>query len=108
MARRRGIIERIISVVKRNIWGGTGKPPSPRREGRKDRRDKVVVRMFYLGPLASRGRIVRNVDQMTDAELDFVLTASDEQLRNKARGDAYRLLKLADGTSIPLNPFWYR
>lgn len=44
---------------------------------------------------------------MTDDELDWTLSATDDQIRAKARGDADRAIAV-DGGLIPLNPWWYR
>jgi hypothetical protein len=63
--------------------------------------------MANLSGFANRSRITRNVGQMTPEELDFVLTATDDELRNAARRDADRVIS-KDGGLIPLNPFWYR
>lgn len=63
--------------------------------------------MMGLSGFANRKRITRNVSQMSDEELDFTLSATDDELRNAARANADRLIAV-DGGYIPLNPWWYR
>jgi hypothetical protein len=109
---RRSILGKLIGKIANAFRGEPERkpapiitPPTPPILG--PLRRQVANRMVNLSDFANRKTIAKNVRQMTVDDLRWTMSATDDQLRNKARADADRLLTV-DGGLVPLNPWWYR